>query len=52
MAKKKSQTTESLESTGWQAIAKYLGQPVTVAQRWAKDGMPVQSKGRNMTANS
>lgn len=35
---------------GWAAIAKYLGQPITVAQRWAKDGMPVQRKGRSMTA--
>jgi hypothetical protein len=36
--------------TGWPNIAKYLGQPVTVAQRWAKDGMPVERKGRSMTA--
>ena len=50
MAKKKGKTTESSQITGWQAIGKYLGQPVTVAQRWAKDGMPVQRKGRSMTA--
>ena len=36
--------------TGWPMIAKYLGQPVAVAQRWAKDGMPVERKGRSMTA--
>jgi hypothetical protein len=35
---------------GWPNIAKYLGQPLAVAQRWAKDGMPVQRKGRSMTA--
>jgi hypothetical protein len=35
---------------GWPSIAKYLGQPVAVAQRWAKDGMPVERKGRSMTA--
>jgi hypothetical protein len=35
---------------GWPTIAKYLGQPVAVAQRWAKDGMPVERKGRSMTA--
>lgn len=35
---------------GWTAIAKFLGQPVAVAQRWAKDGMPVQRNGRSMTA--
>jgi len=37
---------------GWPNIAKYLGQPVAVAQRWAKDGMPVARKGRSMTARS
>ena len=35
---------------GWPKIAKYLGQPVSVAQRWAKNGMPVERKGRSMTA--
>jgi len=35
---------------GWPNIAKYLGQPVAVAQRWAKDGMPLERKGRSMTA--
>ena len=38
--------------TGWANIAKFLGQPVAVAQRWAKDGMPVQRKGRAMTASA
>jgi len=37
---------------GWAKIAKFLGQPIAVAQRWAKDGMPVQRKGRSMTASS
>jgi hypothetical protein len=37
--------------TGWPTIAKYLGQPVAVAQRWAKSGMPVQRQGRSMTAS-
>jgi hypothetical protein len=36
--------------TGWPTIAKFLGQPTAVAQRWAKDGMPVQRIGRSMTA--
>jgi hypothetical protein len=36
--------------TGWPNIAKYLGQPISVAQHWAKTGMPVQRKGRSMTA--
>ena len=37
--------------TGWPAIAHFLGQPVAVAQRWAKDGMPVERNGRYMTAS-
>jgi hypothetical protein len=31
---------------GWQQIAAFLGQPVSVAQRWANDGMPVRKQGR------
>jgi hypothetical protein len=31
---------------GWQQIAAFLGQPVSVAQRWAKTGMPVARQGR------
>ena len=49
MAKKKT-AVQSEILTGWPAIAKFLGQPMAVAQRWAKEGMPVQRKGRSMTA--
>lgn len=42
------QETETLK--GWQRIAEFLGQPVSVAQRWAKDGMPVARAGRSVTA--
>ncbi|MBV8051428.1 MAG: hypothetical protein JOZ80_09580 [Acidobacteriaceae bacterium] len=31
---------------GWQEIARFLGQPITLAQRWAKSGMPVEKRGR------
>ena|SRR5215472_12208614 len=31
---------------GWQQIAAFLGQPVSVAQRWANQGMPVRRRGR------
>jgi hypothetical protein len=31
---------------GWEEIAAFLGQPVSVAQRWANDGMPVRRQGR------
>ena len=50
-AKKSLNVAGSGVLTGWQAIASFLGQPVTAAQRWAKDGMPVQRNGRAMTAN-
>ena len=36
--------------TGWPMIAAYLGQPQAFAQRRAKEGMPVEKKGRSMTA--
>ncbi len=31
---------------GWQQIAAFLGEPVSVVQRWASEGMPVQREGR------
>jgi hypothetical protein len=27
---------------GWQQIAAFLGEPPSVVQRWASDGMPVR----------
>ena len=36
----------STELKGWQKIAEFLGQPVSVAQRWAKTGMPIAHQGR------
>lgn len=41
--------TDSLK--GWQQIATFLGQPVSVAQRWAKTGMPVTRQGRSVLAS-
>ena len=35
---------------GWPAIAGYLGQPISTAQRWRKAGMPVERQGRFATA--
>jgi hypothetical protein len=37
---------------GWREIAAYLGQPISVAQRWAHEGMPVEHKGRSVVASS
>jgi phage terminase Nu1 subunit (DNA packaging protein) len=31
---------------GWQQIAAFLGEPVSVVQRWASEGMPVHKEGR------
>ena len=36
---------------GWSEIASFLGQPVAVAQRWARSGMPVTREGRFMYAS-
>jgi hypothetical protein len=39
------QKKESLVLNGWQQIADFLGQPISVAQRWAKAGMPITEVG-------
>jgi hypothetical protein len=31
---------------GWQQIAHFLGEPASVVQRWATEGMPVRRQGR------
>ena len=31
---------------GWRDIASFLGEPVSVVQRWAAEGMPVRKEGR------
>jgi hypothetical protein len=49
---RKSKTTESKVSTpsdelkGWQQSAAFLGEPTSVVQRWASEGMPVRRQGR------
>ncbi len=35
---------------GWKAIAEFLGEPVSVAQRWGSEGMPVSRVGRSVTS--
>lgn len=35
---------------GWKQIAEFLGQQVSVAQRWATTGMPVSRQGRFVVA--
>src|SRR6266849_3005676 len=36
---------------GWGEIAAFLGQPVAVAQRWQKSGIPVTREGRFVYAS-
>ena len=31
---------------GWQQIAAFLGEPLSVVQRWAGEGMPLRKEGR------
>jgi hypothetical protein len=43
------QTIQRLK--GWKAIAEFLGQTPSVAQRWHDEGMPVTKEGRLVYAN-
>ena len=45
------QKKESGLLKGWHEIADFLGQPSSVAQRWAKSGMPVTHEGRRVHAS-
>lgn len=39
------------ELKGWNEIAEFLGQTVSVAQRWQNSGMPVTREGRSVYAS-
>jgi hypothetical protein len=45
---KKGERSEPQPETlkGWQQIATFLGEPQSVVQRWATEGMPVRRQGR------
>ena len=43
---KKKQKTEAQTLKGWQQISAFLGEPASVVQRWASEGMPVRREGR------
>ena len=51
MAKNINSSTKSQPEVlkGWKEIAGFLGEPVSVAQRWASEGMPVVRDGRSVT---
>ena len=44
--------TDSKELKGWRQIAAFLGEPASVVQRWAAQGMPVRRQGRFVTATT
>jgi hypothetical protein len=47
MAKKtRTSSKKSARLKGWSAIAEFLGQTRSVAQRWHHEGMPVTIEGR------
>jgi len=46
MTKTPKRMSESDSLKDWQQIAAFLGQPVSVVQRWADSGMPVEKRGR------
>lgn len=47
MTKKK---VQAVVLKGWKEIAQFLGQPSSTAQRWAREGMPVEHSGRVVQA--
>lgn len=46
MSKRKQPQGEPKALKGWQQIASFLGQPISVAQRWASEGMPAKRQGK------
>jgi hypothetical protein len=40
---------DSDELKGWKQIAAFLGEPVSVVQRWASGDMPIRRQGRFVT---
>lgn len=50
--RKKAATQDSGDLKGWQQIAGFLGEPPSVVQRWALQGMPVRRQGRYVTTTA
>ena len=52
MAQRVKSNPASDELKGWQETAAFLGQPVAIAQRWARtEGMPTERRGRFVYAS-
>ena len=50
--RKKAATQDPEDLKGWQQIAGFLGEPTSVVQRWAVQGMPVRRQGRYVTTTT
>lgn len=48
---KVNQKTDTGRLKGWKQIAEFLGEPTSVVQRWADEGMPVTKQGRFVTSS-
>jgi len=46
MPKRAAKKETAVTLKGWQQIADFLGEPQSVVQRWANEGMPVRKEGR------
>jgi hypothetical protein len=44
--KRAAQKTQPEVLKGWQQVAAFLGEPTSVVQRWASEGLPVRRQGR------
>ena len=52
-SKSKSKATSGSDVLkGWRQIADFLGEPTSVVERWASEGMPVRRQGRSVTATA
>jgi hypothetical protein len=52
MKRKSAENKSPSRLKGWKAIAEFLGQTPSVAQRWHKEGMPVTIEGRFVHAEA
>jgi len=46
MPKRPTNKTKPEMLKGWQQISDFLGEPQSVVQRWATEGMPIHKEGR------
>jgi hypothetical protein len=49
---KKAAEQDTGDLKGWQQISGFLGEPTSVVQRWAAQGMPVRRQGRYVTTTA